>query len=496
MASQIKSGAMLSYVSLGINILIGLIYTPWMIHSIGRDNFGLYTLAMSIISLFVFDFGLSSAVTRFIAKYIAEDNVSKVKDFLGIVCKLYLGIGAVLTVVLIAVYFFIPEIYEKLTPDEIAKFKVIYIIASAFSVISFPFIPLNGILSANEKFIQLKLCEVAHKLIIVVTMSLCLLAGYGLFALVSVNAFAGLAMIAMKFYCVEKYTLTSIDWHYSNKQERRDILGFSGWTTVISIAQRCIFNLAPSIVGILSGSASIAILGVAITIEGYTYSFASALNGLFLPKVSKILAGGNGDLTPLMIRVGRIQVMIIGCIVVGFICLGQQFVNLWVGPSFSQVYICAILLIIPSFFHLPQEIATTGIIAANRVKAQAIVFIVMAAVNLALAYVLAKLYGAVGMCLSISIAYLVRTVGMNILFHRYLTVNLAQFFIKSFGHLLPSLILCLVIGWFGIRVIPLHDWFGFTVKASIMILTIVLSCWFFGCNQEEKEMIYSLVKRS
>ena len=35
-----------------------LLYTPWMIHSIGRENFGLYTLAMSVISLFVFDFGL------------------------------------------------------------------------------------------------------------------------------------------------------------------------------------------------------------------------------------------------------------------------------------------------------------------------------------------------------------------------------------------------------------------------------------------------------
>ena len=68
-SKQLKLGALMSYVAIAINIVTGLLYTPWMIHSIGRENFGLYTLAMSVISLFVFDFGLSSAVTRFIAMY-------------------------------------------------------------------------------------------------------------------------------------------------------------------------------------------------------------------------------------------------------------------------------------------------------------------------------------------------------------------------------------------------------------------------------------------
>ena len=77
---QLKLGALISYLSIGINILTGLLYTPWMIHSIGRENFGLYTLAMSVISFFVFDFGLSSAVTRFIAKYLAEGRLIIVWD--------------------------------------------------------------------------------------------------------------------------------------------------------------------------------------------------------------------------------------------------------------------------------------------------------------------------------------------------------------------------------------------------------------------------------
>ena len=65
-SKQIKLGAILSYLSIFINIVTGLLYTPWMIDSIGQANYGLYTLAISVTSLFVFDFGLSAAVTRFI----------------------------------------------------------------------------------------------------------------------------------------------------------------------------------------------------------------------------------------------------------------------------------------------------------------------------------------------------------------------------------------------------------------------------------------------
>ena len=54
--NQLKAGATISYLSLGINIITGLLYTPGMINSIGRTDFGLCTLAMSVISLLGFEF--------------------------------------------------------------------------------------------------------------------------------------------------------------------------------------------------------------------------------------------------------------------------------------------------------------------------------------------------------------------------------------------------------------------------------------------------------
>ena len=43
--SQIKSGAIISYLGIIISTIASLLYTPWMKNHIGDANYGLYTLA-------------------------------------------------------------------------------------------------------------------------------------------------------------------------------------------------------------------------------------------------------------------------------------------------------------------------------------------------------------------------------------------------------------------------------------------------------------------
>lgn len=485
----------MSYVAIVINIVTGLLYTPWMIHSIGRENFGLYTLAMSVISLFVFDFGLSSAVTRFIAMYLAEGRQDKADNCLGLVYRLYLIIDVVLFLILVGVFFFIPQIYKELSPDEIQKFEVVYCVAALYSVISFPFIPVNGVLTAHEKFIQLKICDVAHKLIIVVAMSACLLMGGGLYSLVIVNAAAGVLTILFKLYCIRRYTPQSVSLHYSNKSEFREILGFSGWVTVIAVAQRCVFNLAPSILGALSGSTAIAILGIAITLEGYTYTFSSAINGMFLPKVSRIVADGEGDVLPLMIRVGRIMIYVISLIVFGVVILGRDFIQLWVGPDFNESYFCAVLIILPSLLQLPQDIGIQTIYAKNKVRKLSTVYLVMAATNIAGAIILTPSLGALGICISICIAYIIRTIGMDVIFYRDLNIDVFAFFRETIVKMAMPLALTLIIGFGFYYMIPLHSWVGLVVKGCLFVLGYCVVMFTMSMNSAEKELLVSIFRK-
>lgn len=492
-SQQIKYGALISYASIAVSIVLGLLYTPWIIRVIGKEDYGLYTLSLSVISFFTFDFGLSAAVSRFIAKYIVEKQHQRVNDFMGVVTKMYLGIDLFTLIVFTAVYFFIPTIYQELTPEEIEKFKYIYIISASFSVISFPFIPLSGVISAYEKFVPLKLCDLGHKIFIPIIMIICLEMGGGLYSLVIVNAVVGILTIIAKLLVTYYGTTARLSFKNVTGENPRQIIVFSGWTTVIALAQRCIFNIVPTVLGATVGSASIAVFGVATALEGYVFLFASALNGLFLPRVTQLYNNGQSVL-PLMIKVGRLQLFLISSIFIGFGILGKDFIQLWLGDGFEDAYLCTLLLILPSYFALPQDIADQAILAQNKVKYRARVYVFMAVLNLCLSIPAAHYWGIVGVSVSIFISYMVRTILMNVVYYRRLDINVLTFINETFGRQLVSLLVSLIVGYLLCQSIHLEGWSGLGINVFVFMLVYIISSYLLYLNKNEKDLFQTMIK--
>lgn len=489
--NQIKRGAVISYLAITVSLLSGLLYTPWMVKQIGVNDYGLYTLASSLISVFLIDFGISEAVSRFISKYNAEGDQNKVNDFLGLIYKLYILIDFVILTVLIILYFFIPMIYSELTSGEIEKFKIIFIITSTFSIISLPFVTLNGILTSYEKFITLKLCELIHKLLILTLMVGALMLGFKLYALVLVNAFAGIFLIFIKLLYIRRYLPVKVHFKFWDRTLLKEIFSFSVWATVISIANRFIFNITPSILGAVAGSEQIAIFGIASTLEGYAYIISGAINGMFLPKISRIITKNedSGSVLPLMIKVGRFQYIIIGLIFVGFSIVGKEFVCLWMGDGFEAAYYGAILMMLPGVFRVPQQIASVTIIAMNKVKMQALVYVGVAILNVLLSTIFSSYFGTLGAAISICIVYFIRLIIMNVIYYKVLQINVFQFFKNCYADMAPPMLLTLLAGIFMNHLFPYYSITGFVMKGTFIVILYIILMWKLSLNHYEKSFI-------
>lgn len=501
-SKQIKLGALMSYFSIAFNMISGLIYTPWMITQIGQSNYGLYTLATSLITLFVMDFGMSAASARFISKYRAEGNQQAMNAFLGIVYKLYLLIDAVILSALVIVSFFIDNIYANLSATELETFKVLYVIVGIFSVVSFPFTNLNGVLSAHEEFVGLNLANFFHKVFIVAAMVVALLMGYGVYALVTVNAISGLLTILIKLIIIRKKTAVKVNFKYRDKGMLKDIFGFSAWTTISSLAQRLIFNITPSIITAVSitGTIGVAVFGLAQTIEGYVYTFATAINGMFMPRISKLVYEDKKEtgLMDLMIKVGRIQCMIIGVLVVGFISFGKSFiVDIWNKPDFTESYLCAVLLIVPSFFFLPLQIANTTLVVENKVKLNAMVAVVIGVLNVVLSSILSKYWGAIGASVSIFVAYMIKNVLYVKIFNKVLNLNMWKFFKATFFKITPYLLIMMVIGLCLEYFNPMTaGYLRFLVNGVVFVIIFAIIMVLFVMNKYEKELVFGTIRKA
>ena len=100
MKNQRKVGFVLSYLSIFVSSMVGILFTPYMISSLGPTEYGLYQLLYSVIGyVALLDFGLGGTLTRFILKYRSENNHEKVNAVITMCVKIYSIFGIAVMVI-------------------------------------------------------------------------------------------------------------------------------------------------------------------------------------------------------------------------------------------------------------------------------------------------------------------------------------------------------------------------------------------------------------
>ena len=494
--SQIKWGALISYVALGVTTLIGLVYTPWMVEKIGRSNYGLYTLAISLINIFLLDFGLGSAVSRFVSKYRAEGNQQGVNNIMGAIYKLYIAIDILIVVTLVVVYFFIDSIYVKLTPAEIEQFRILYILVAFSHAISFPLSPLNGLLNAYEKFVQLKLCTLFTKVVTVIAVVVALRFSNSVTVVVGLNVVFEILGLLIKFIIVKRNIPLRVNFRQTEKGIYRTLFSFTIWTAVISLMQRFTHSMAPSVLAMISNTTEIALYAPAVTLEEYFYTLATAVNGLFLPRISRYIADKKEDgILSLMIKVGQYQVVVLGLMFVGFVCVGQDFMINWMGPDFRKTYYLAMVILFPTLITSTQQIAHTTVIAKKLIKYQAICMCVTGVVGLALSYVVSLYIGALGVCIGTAVTSLANICYMNTVYKRKAGIDVFTFYKKCYLKAVPCYAITIALGLLITNQLSLSGWIGLFVKAGAVAVLFGLIMLFGYISKAERKRLFQALKR-
>ena len=488
--NNIKKGAVISYVAIFLNIAITFFYTPWMIRKIGVSDYGLYSLVYSFISYFILDFGLHQAIQRFIAKYRAEGSEDKVEKMIGITTRVYLIIDAIIFIVLFVLYFFISDIFKGLTPDETERLKGLYIIAGIFSVLSFMFKPMAGAMMAFEYFVEERVLEMVNKVGAVVGVCIALALGADVFALILINGSVSLFTSILKLIVFKRKSKLHIQWTYFNKTELKGIFSFSMWTFGSGLAQRLRLSLVPSILGILSNSTEIAIFAMGMSLEGMVYTLSSAINGLFLPTVSRMVHNQKREeILNLMIRVGRIQLYIIGIIFSGFLVFGRSFLHLWVGDDFFNVYWVLLLLIFTNLVSLTQNVAGDLIFVENKIKESTIRIFICSVVGLGVACLLAPKFGAVGAAIGTAFGLLAYQIIINIFYHKKLGLNIGKFFRECHLKILPLLVVLSAAAYYAASKFVMDSWIKLFIGIALYAIVFLLVCYFILFNKEEKGLL-------
>ena len=262
-----------------------------------------------------------------------------------------------------------------------------------------------------------------------------------------------------------------------NKYVIKDLVDFCLFSTINSISQRFIFNIMPTIIALFADNEAVTMFSIATTLEGYVFTFSQAVNGMFLPKISRINVSENQHekLNSLMIKVGTFHIYTLGLLYIGFLLLGKDFISMWLGEGYFLVYACALLLMLPSLIDTPQQIARTALVVKNYMKEQSFIYVCMAVLNVLFSLVLVVRFKLIGAAISIVLAYLVRTILFNILYFYKLKINLKEYFKNVYSKWLGIGLLTVFLYSITFRLIPFEGLVFFLIKGiSIVCIYAVL----------------------
>ena len=494
-----KNGTMLSYVSIIINTIIQLLYTPLLIRMLGQSEYGLYSLVTSIIGyLTVLDFGFGNAVIVFTAKYRAQGKENEEKKLHGMFKIIFVILGIIASVLAIILFFFVKIIFAKtMTYTEIWKMQIMTLILSFNLLISFSFSIYNSIISAYEKFTFQKVMVIVSTILKPLVMIPLLYIGFKSIAMCMVITIINLiVLLSNYFYCKNKLKIKTKFFGF-DKILFKVVFGYSVWIFFGIIVDKVNWSIDQFILGAVSGTIAVSIYSIASLINQLFVNLSTAISGVFLTKISKMVSKNASpkELTNEFIKIGRLQYYIIFLMCSSLIIFGKEFINIWAGEGFEEAYYVTLLLIIPVCIPLVQNLGLSIMQAMNKYKFKSVSSLVMAIINTVISIFFAQRWGATGAALGTCISLVVcNIIIMNIYYYKCIKLNIFEFW-KSIIKMTILFIIPLTLILIIIKFTHYYGMFGIVLYSGLYIILYSIISYFCVMNKYEKKLIKEFINK-
>lgn len=496
--SQLKKGAILSYINIGLSNTIGLLLTPFIIKSLGSSEYGLYTLIGSFVAyLTLMDLGLNNTIVRYVAKYRAESDKESEVRFLATSMWVYIAIAVILVVIGVLIYFQLDFIFaDALSIAEMEKAKVMFLILLLNLIVTIPGGSFTAICNAYENFVFPRFVNILKYILRAISIIAVLFWGGKAISVVLIDTVLNILIVLTTFVFVFKKLDIRIILKKYDKKMVSEIFSYSFWVFLFSIVHQFQWNAGQVALGMTTSTTLVAVFGVGVLIGGYYNAFAGVVTSMLLPKATQLIVQEKTglEITKVYIKIGRMMSYILFFILSGFILLGKPFISLWLGNDYKESWIIAVLMMLGMTIPILQVFGNSILEAKKKNKFKALISIVTVSAAVVLGYYLSKLYGVKGMILPLFVAMILNSIIMSFYFVKIFDFKIVYFLkmvltkpLIIFGSL--SLVIYL-----GLKEITVDTWFLFILCCTAYALVFLVLLYFLLMNSREKYFIKTIFK--
>lgn len=491
--SQLKKGAILSYVNIGLTNIIGLILTPYIIRSLGDSEYGLYVLIGSFIGyLTILDLGLNNTIIRYVSKYRAEKDKLGEENFLALIMVIYAFISLIIVLIGTIIYFKLDQIFAgSLTQVQIIDGKKMFLILIFNLAITLPGGSFIAICNAYERFAFPRILQIVKYLMrsgLVVT--ILFFSPYAI-TLVWIDTVLNIVIVGISAYYVFKKIKVRFTFQKWNNQLVKNIFSYSIWIFLSAIVFQMQWNAGQVIVGISENTVAVAIFGVGVLLGGYYGEFARAINTLLLPQATKmsVTEDNSTAYNNAMQKFGRVNGFVLFLILGGFYLYGKSFIVLWVGESYLPAWKIAILIMIAMTLPLIQSFGNSILEAKKKNRFRSLISVFTVGLAVVTAIILVPYYKFNGVIYPFVIALIFNSFIMSWYFNKIFGFDFLLFIkatiIKPLLLIIPVVLVFYIINFYC----EISGWIYLFIQFGSFTSCYILVLYFIGLNEQEKNII-------
>ena len=491
--SQRRVGVVLGYANIVVKNLVNLVYTPMLLSFVGQADYGVYQTSNSFVfSLSLLSFGFSQAYVRFYTQKRAHGE--DVRGLNGVYLVLYVAVSVLALLLGLSFAASARTLFSaSFTPDEVLLAQtVMSIMAGSIAVTLFNSV-FDAYVLAHEEFRFQQSRQLVTTLVTPFCAYALLCLGFGVVGVAFAQLTVNVALLALNVsFCLGRLKMR-FDVRHFDTSLFRAIAAFSAWIFANQVCDLVNQNVPNVLLGALTSATAVAVFAVAVQVRSVFYSLSTTMSSVFTPKINRIVAESddNAELTRLMTRVGRYQMVLFCWVYGGFAVLGRFFVERWAGSGFADAYWLVLAMTAPLVIPLTQNTGIEIQRAKNMHRARSVAMLLMAVLNIAVTFFASPVVGywapAVGYIASISLCngafmnwYYQKRVGLDMLF--FWRQNLPVLLVGA-----SVSVVCLA----GTAALPVDGWFPFFAWGAAYTALLAAALWLAVLTKSERAAVTS-----
>jgi O-antigen/teichoic acid export membrane protein len=396
--SQILRNVGSSWFALGVNVLVGIFLSPFIIHRLGDDAFGLWVIIFSVTGYYgLFDLGIRSSIVRYVAKYSATDEHDELNRLVNTAMFSYSAIGIISMLITLVAAYYVNSIL-RISPAFVVTARWLLLMVGTSVSLGFPLGVFGGILEGLQRFYLLNFTSISATALRAVLIVLALQHGRGLLTVALITVGMPLLSALVNAAAVFRHVPLHFATRYVSRSSLRRIASYSGTTFLIIIAGRLRFKTDALVIGTFVSAAAVTYFTIGSRLIDYASETVSSLAQIFVPMSSQSHATGDLQALRKIFVVGnRACAFIIFPITVILTILGKSTIEAWVGPKYvATSYPVLLVLLYPTTLMLAQSASGRTLWGMAKHRTWAYVVLAEGISNLILSVVLVRRYGIMG----------------------------------------------------------------------------------------------------